>query len=82
MCNSENGKKGSDALKGLFVIVGAIVTIGVVLAGLDGFFKKDFEVTVVFDTDGCDDSFDDDWENCEPVCYCDEHHDETPDEEE
>ena len=82
MCNSENGKKGSDTLKGLFVIVGAIVTIGAVLAVLYGLFKKYFKVTFEYDTDSCDDCFDDDCDNCEPVCYCNDQQDEDSDDDE
>ena len=68
MNNCEN-KKGSDALKGLFIVVGAIVTIGAVVAVLYGLFKKYFKLTFETGADDCCDCFGDDC-GCEPICYC------------
>ena len=61
-------KRYSDGLKALFIVVGAIVTIGAVVAVLYSLFKKYFKIT--FETGGdCCDCFGDD-DNCEPICYC------------
>lgn len=79
MNNCEN-KKGSDALKGLFIVVGAIVTIGAVVAVLYGLFKKYFKITFETGADDCCDCFGDDC-GCEPICYCGEDDiDDTEDE--
>ena len=79
MNNCEN-KKGSDALKGLFIVVGAIVTIGAVVAVLYGLFKKYFKITFETGADDCCDCFGDVC-GCEPICYCGEDDiDDTEDE--
>jgi len=67
---NENGKRYSDGLKALFIIVGAIVTIGAVLAVLYSLFKKYFKITFETGADDCCDCFGDDCGSCEPICYC------------
>lgn len=66
--NCEN-KRCSDALKALFIVVGAIVTIGAVVAVLYSLFKKYFKITFETGADDCCDCFGDDC-SCEPICYC------------
>ena len=64
MKNSE--KKLSDGLKALFVIVGAVVTIGTIAVVLYNVFKKYFKITVECENDD-DDCFDD-FDEYDPVC--------------
>jgi len=66
---NENGKRYSDGLKALFIVVGAIVTIGAVVAVLYSLFKKYFKITFETGADDCCDCFGDDC-GCEPICYC------------
>jgi len=65
----DNKKKLSDGLKALFIVVGAIVTIGAVVAVLYSLFKKYFKITFETGADDCCDCFGDDC-GCEPICYC------------
>ena len=62
-------KRYSDGLKALFVVVGAVVTIGAVVAVLYSLFKKYFKITFETGADDCCDCFGDDCDNCEPICY-------------
>lgn len=68
MNNHCENKKASDGLRALFVIVGAVVTIGAVVAVLYSLFKKYFKITFETGSDDCD-CFGEDC-TCEPVCYC------------
>ena len=61
-----NEKKLSDGLKALFVIVGAVVTIGTIAVVLYNVFKKYFKITVECENDD-DDCFDD-FDEYDPVC--------------
>ena len=67
--NNNCEKRSSDALKALFIVVGAIVTIGAVVAVLYSLFKKYFKITFETGADDCCDCFGDDC-GCEPICYC------------
>ncbi len=68
----KNEKKISDGLKALFVVVGAVVTIGAVLFTLYTIFKKYFKITFECNTGNAYDSFGD-ADNYEPsVCFCDD----------
>ncbi len=62
-------KKVSDGLKALFVIVGAVVTIGTIAVVLYNVFKKYFKITVECEND--DDCFDD-FDEYDPVCSPDD----------
>ncbi|MBQ7475345.1 MAG: hypothetical protein IJS78_05425 [Clostridia bacterium] len=62
----KNDKKISDGLKALFVIVGAVVTVGAAVMVLYNIFKKYFKITIECeDEDG--DCFDD-FDEFDPVC--------------
>ena len=66
----ENKKSTFDALKVVFIVVGAVVTIGTLAILAYKLFKKHFKVT--FECDGenfCDDCFPED-EVLEPICCC------------
>ena len=68
----KNEKKYSDGLKALFVVVGAVVTIGAVLFTLYTIFKKYFKITFECNTGNAYDTFGD-VDNYEPsVCFCDD----------
>lgn len=62
-----------DILKVVFVVIGALVSIGALVAVVYTVFKKYFQVT--FECDGdccdCDDCFADE-EVYEPVCCCED----------
>lgn len=62
-----------EVLKVIFVIIGAVVSIGALVAVAYTVFKKYFQVT--FECDGdcgdCDDCFADE-EVYEPICCCEE----------
>ena len=64
MAKKEVSKKTSDGLKALFIVVGAVVTIGAVLAALYGIFKKYFKISIECG-DECDEGFDDDFDDFE-----------------
>ena len=66
----EISEKRSDGLKALFVVVGAVVTIGAFLAVLYGIFKKYFKISIECGDEG--DAFDDEFDDFEPACdeYC------------
>ena len=83
-------KKLSDGLKALFIVVGAIVTIGAVIAVLYNVFKKYFKISVECGDDDDEDYFDD-FDEFDPIdvpdeckgCEgCDTGDDEEDDEEE
>ena len=59
-------KKISDGLKALFVVVGAIVTIGTIALVLYNVFKKYFKITV--ECEGDDEDYFDDFDEYDPVC--------------
>ncbi|MBE6569670.1 MAG: hypothetical protein E7658_05580 [Ruminococcaceae bacterium] len=65
--------ENKNALKTFFIIIGAIVSIGAIVAVLYTVFKKYFKVT--FECDDCDcgccgdDCFEED-EDYEPICCC------------
>lgn len=64
-------KKYTDGLKTLFVIVGAIVTIGAVALTLYSIFKKFFKISFECNTGNVYDSFGGPGDNCEPeVSFC------------
>ncbi len=69
MNNNCENKKASDGLRALFIIVGAVVTIGGIIALLYSLFKKYFKITFETGSDDCCDCFGEDCD-CEPVCYC------------
>ena len=61
-----------NALKIIFIIIGALVSIGALVAVVYTVFKKYFKVTFECDGDCCDcedDCFCEE-ENFEPVCCC------------
>ena len=72
----KNEKRYSDGIKALFVVVGAVVTIGAVLFTLYTIFKKYFKITFdcdgnCADCDGCDEEcFEEECESYEPICCC------------
>jgi len=68
-----NEKKTCETLKVLFIIIGAIVSIGALVAVAYTIFKKYFRVTFECgdDCDCCDDCFDAECD-CEPICCCEE----------
>ena len=67
MMKIKNGeKKISDGLKALFVVVGAIVTIGTIALVLYNVFKKYFKITV--ECEGDDEDCFDDFDEYDPVC--------------
>ena len=80
-------KKVSDGLKALFVIVGAIVTIGAIAMVLYNVFKKYFKITVECEDGDEEDCFDD-FDEYDPVCSpedcasCEKKEDEDEEEEE
>lgn len=82
----KGGKKLSDGLKALFVIVGAIVTIGTIAVVLYNVFKKYFKITIECENDD-DDCFDD-FDEYDPVCSpedcasCDKKEEEDEEEDE
>ncbi|MBQ1503067.1 MAG: hypothetical protein IIZ35_03610, partial [Clostridia bacterium] len=61
-----NEKKMSDGLKALFVVVGAIVTVGTIAVVLYNVFKKFFKITV--ECEGDDEDYFDDFDEYDPVC--------------
>ena len=67
-------KKNNDILKAIFVAIGVIVSVGALAAVVYTVFKKYFQVT--FECDGdccdCDDCFDDEDVDFEPICCCEE----------
>ena len=66
----ENKKSTLNALKVVFIVVGAVVTIGSLAIVAYKLFKKYFKVT--FECEGedcCDDCFCED-EAIEPICCC------------
>ena len=64
-------KKLSDGLKALFIVVGAIVTIGAVIAVLYNVFKKYFKISVECGDDDDEDYFDD-FDEFDPIDVPDE----------
>lgn len=62
--------KTYEALKVVFIIIGAIVSIGALVAVAYTVFKKYFQVT--FDCDDCCDCEDCfcECDDCEPICCC------------
>ena len=69
-----NMKKNNDILKAIFVIIGVVVSVGALAAVVYTVFKKYFQVT--FECDGdccdCDDCFEDEDVEFEPICCCEE----------
>ncbi|MBQ4354331.1 MAG: hypothetical protein IJC71_05495 [Clostridia bacterium] len=67
-------KSTGETLKVIFVIIGALVSIGALVAVCYTVFKKYFQVT--FECDGdccdCDECFADEDEEFEPICCCEE----------
>ena len=66
------------ALKVIFIIIGAVVSIGALVAVVYTVFKKYFKVTFECDGDCCDcedDCFCEE-ENFEPICCCEEEEEE------
>ena len=62
-----------EVLKVIFIIIGAIVSIGALIAVVYTVFKKYFQVTFECDGDCCDcgeDCFGDEDESFEPICTC------------
>ena len=77
----------NNTLKTLLIVVGAIVCVGTAAVLVYTFLKKHFKVT--FACDGCDDcdcecceGFEDELEDCEPICCCEEEEPCTSDAEE
>lgn len=67
-----------DALKVVFIIIGAVVSIGALVAVAYTVFKKYFQVTFECDGDCCDcedECFGED-EEFEPICCCEEEEEE------
>lgn len=64
-----------ETLKIIFVIIGAVVSIGALVAVAYTVFKKYFQVT--FECDGdcgdCDDCFADEDVEFEPICCCEDY---------
>ena len=81
MCKCNKEKKSSEALKALFIIVGAVVTVGTVIMVLYSLFKKYFKITFECSNDDCDDYFDDEYEDYEPICCCEDDDEDSLDEE-
>ena len=72
-------------LKSLFVVIGALVSITVLIALAYSLFKKYFQVTFECDGDGgiADDGdpfAEDEDKPYEPICCCDDEDAETPEE--
>lgn len=72
MFNCGKEKKTSDALKALFIVIGAVVTIGSVAAVLYSLFKKYFKITFECSSDDCCNCFEEDDDNYEPICCGDD----------
>ncbi len=72
-------KSTLNALKVVFIIIGALVSIGALVAVVYTVFKKYFKVTFECDGDCCeceeDCGFCED-ENFEPICCCEEDEEE------
>lgn len=70
-------KKSSDGLRALFIVVGAVVTIGAVAATLYALFKKYFKITFENDCGDCCDCFEDSDDDVEcNFCGCDDDEEE------
>ena len=68
-------KDNTSLLKGIFVAIGALVSIAALVVVVYTVFKKYFKVT--FECDGCCDCCEDecfaDEDACyEPICYCED----------
>ena len=64
-----------EVLKVIFIIIGAVVSIGALIAVVYTVFKKYFQVTFECDGNCCDcgeDCFGDEDESFEPVCTCED----------
>lgn len=62
-----------ETLKVIFIIIGAVVSIGALVAVAYTVFKKYFQVTFECDGDCCDDcdcGCFEEAEVCEPICCC------------
>ncbi len=69
-----NEKKTTETLKVLFIIIGAVVSLGALAAVAYTIFKKYFRVTFECCDDCdccCDECFDDECD-LEPICCCEE----------
>lgn len=74
-------ENSSCTLKGIFVVIGALVSLAALAVVVYTIFKKYFKVTFECDggCDGCDECFCDEDEFCDPIC-CDDEDDTDEDE--